>query len=227
MFLYTLHCRRINAFVLLLFLLIIGNSSVYAGCEEAKSPDIEFKEISSKIIKLINNKQKEIKKDSDATREVIDGILRPKIDALKASKKVLGSYWDKITYAQKANFSKIFRIFLARQSSNAISLVLSDSNKKLHKDTIKLDKYRKLSKDTAIIKSRVYTNEEYVIVYKIHCVKSKWKIYDVVIGGISFIKQYTGEFKDKIARSGFNNLILQMKKMNNKMAPKQKNNDIH
>ena len=198
-------------------------STVLAACEKALSPNIEFKNISSDIVESINTNHEKIIKDIGYARGIIEKKLKDKIDTLTASKIVLESYWAGIPISQKKKFNRIFKTFLLRQSSSAIATVLVDSNDKLDKDTIKLDKYTQLSDDAGILKSRVYTNETYVVVYKIHCVKSKsgskWKVYDVVIDGVSILKQYTSEFRRKMESSGLDELIALMKKVNTKLAP--------
>ncbi len=72
------------------------------------------------------------------------------------------------------------------------------------------------SKCNSIIKTRVYTNETYVIVYRIRCVRgAAWKVYDVVIDGVSLLKQYSRNFRDMLdANAGdVDKLILRMKNL--------------
>jgi len=219
MFVYSLHFRIDNIFKTLSMLFVLVSTSVSANCDKALSPDVEFKNISSEIISLMNLRQEKIKNDTNYAAEVIENILLPKIDTVRASRIVLGQYWSKLSVAEKKKFAKIFRVFLTRQSSSAIAIVLGDRNSKLNENTIKLDDYVKTSNDLGIIKSRVYTNETYVVVYKIRCVKIKWKVYDVVIDGVSFLKQYAREFESQLKNKGINDLIKLMKNMNNRLSP--------
>ena len=223
MFLSLLHNDIIKTLNLLMVLFIFECSSAVADCDKTLSPNIKFQNISSEIIETINNNIEDINNDLGVARGIIEDKLISRIDTDKASKIVLDYFWSDLTLSQKKNFSSIFHTFLLRQSSNAIATVLVDGRNKLKLDSIKLDEYIKISKETGIIKSRVYTNETYVVVYKIHCVtlqdKSKWKVYDVVIDGVSILKQYRNQFKNKIEEDGFENLVLLMKKFNEKLLP--------
>jgi phospholipid transport system substrate-binding protein len=46
--------------------------------------------------------------------------------------------------------------------------------------------------------------------YKLHRVEGKWKIYDVVVEGISLVNNYRAQFSRVIERSSFEELIRSM-----------------
>jgi phospholipid transport system substrate-binding protein len=154
---------------------------------------------------------------------LIENVLLPHLDFTFASKKALVFEWDNLSRKQKINFITSFRIFLVRHSSVILADFLISQNKKLDEDAIEFEDKYDSKGNFARVNSKVLSNrsETYNVGFRLHCDKSAWKIYDVVINGVSIIKQYKGQFRYKIDKDGFDGLIAFLNYKNDVMLAYQ------
>ena len=71
--------------------------------------------------------------------------------------------------------------------------------------------------DYAQVDSRIVDKDgqTYSVVYRLHKVDGKWKIYDVVAENISLVNNYRSQFNRVIAKSSFDDLLKTMKEKAN------------
>ncbi len=71
--------------------------------------------------------------------------------------------------------------------------------------------------DYAQVDSRIIdTNgQTYSVVYRLHRVDGKWRIYDIVAENISIVNNYRSQFNRVIAKSSFEELLKTMKQQAN------------
>ncbi len=189
------------------------------ACNNILAPNIFLADLSLKMIGSLNDNHEKIKDNPTVARRLIEDILIPHADFYMASKNVLGQDWKKLTKEQKKKFVPTFRIFLIRTSSVILAEYLATRNEKIKNDVIKFDENYVVNKNKAKVKSKVLSDSAkiYPVNYKLRCVKSSWRIYDVVLDGVSIIKQYHGQFKIRIEQDGYDSLIAFLKYKNNVM----------
>ena len=63
--------------------------------------------------------------------------------------------------------------------------------------------------DTLIVDER---GQEYSVNYRLHRVGAQWRIYDVVIEGVSLVSNYRSQFDRVIRRDSFEELLQRMRR---------------
>lgn len=211
-------CKYSIVLTAILFVQLYLSAPSHA-CVDAVKPNILLEKLSSDMIDQINNNFDNIKKDPAIATKLIEEILLPHLDFMLASQKALVFEWGNLSDQQKKKFVLAFRIFLVRHSSVILASYLISKNKKLDADLIEFDDQIVTSGNIAKVNSKVLANSGkiYNVGYRLRCNNSSWKIYDVVINGVSIIKQYKGQFKYKIEKDGFESLIAFLNYKNNVM----------
>ena len=74
---------------------------------------------------------------------------------------------------------------------------------------LKLYKKEEIDEDFASVKTIIVTKrkQEISINYRLHMVAGKWRVYDVVVNGVSLINTYRQQFRSIIKKSSYDGLV--------------------
>jgi len=130
----------------------------------------------------------------DAAKEVKEKKLWAVADTLfdysALSRRTLGRDWEKLNPKQQKEFTDLFSTHL---KNIYIDRLLEYSDEK-----VVFDK-EKRKEDRAIVYTKVITStKEIPIDYSAILKDGDWKVYDVVIEGISLVKNYRSQFKEML-----------------------------
>lgn len=185
-------------FVSLTFLLI---NVPYA---ESGRPQEGVKANVDKVLELLRNKELKQPENKQKRREKIRKVLRQNFNYEEMSMRALAVHWKKRTPAEKKEFVSLFRDLLERSYMKRIE-AYTDENVVYAAESI--------DGDYAEVKTKIITERTVVIPINYRLLKSssKWKVYDVVIEGVSLIKNYRTQFNKIIRSQSFEALIKRMK----------------
>ncbi|MFK5969248.1 MAG: ABC transporter substrate-binding protein [Candidatus Marithrix sp.] len=141
---------------------------------------------------------------------LVDKVVLPNFDFNKMSALVLGQYWKSATTEQKTAFATEFRHLLVRTYSTALIQVA----KKVNKEDIEYS-----SKPTRKNRCQVSTNIKNAstsikIDYAMYNKKGAWKVYNVIVEGVSLVTNYRDEFGNDVKRKGMDGLIAKIRSKN-------------
>jgi phospholipid transport system substrate-binding protein len=134
----------------------------------------------------------------DQSREVkitkIRSIINEIFDYTELSKRTLGREWAKFNATQQAEFVKLFSDLLEKTYADRL---LAYSNEK-----VVFDKENMLNEGQAEVFSNVLTGDgkKIPLDYRLVLKDGKWRVYDVIIEGISMVKNYRDQFRDILAK---------------------------
>ncbi|MGA2400107.1 MAG: ABC transporter substrate-binding protein, partial [Syntrophobacteraceae bacterium] len=71
----------------------------------------------------------------------------------------------------------------------------------------------KLDGDYALVKTHVFYhgNDNISIEYRLHRDGGQWKVYDVVVEGISYVDNYRGQFSSILTNESFDSLLRRLR----------------
>jgi phospholipid transport system substrate-binding protein len=127
-----------------------------------------------------------------AKREKIRVISEELFDFTELSKRSLGQNWDKLSPDQQKEFINLFKSLLEETYADKI---ISYTDEK-----VVFNKEISLSEKTVEVRTTIVTKtSEVPIHYRVIEKKGEWKVYDVVIEGISLIGNYRSQFREILA----------------------------
>jgi len=126
-------------------------------------------------------------------REAIKAILDANFDSNEMAKLALGKYWKPLSDEQRQEFSSLF---YWRLYSFYILRI------ELYSDQTIVYKNEKIAEEKASVLTRVSSKQypEFDILYRLRNTGEGWKIYDVVIEGVSLIANYRGQFNNFLSK---------------------------
>ena len=127
-------------------------------------------------------------------------IIHRHFDFEEMSRRSLARAWRKRTPEEKTEFIELFSYFMERNYAGTLE---SYTNEKvvLGKESID-EEFAKVN--TVII---TMDKKEVDIVYRLHKVGGEWRVYDVVVEGVSLVKNYRDQFRSIIRRTSYANLV--------------------
>lgn len=141
-----------------------------------------------------------------SARAEIRRIAADTFDFEEMARRTLPRLWATRTPAEHAEFIRLFTDLLERAYIGRIEAHAGE------KKVVYLGSA--LDGPYATVRSKIVRRgrPEIGLDYRLHLADSKWKVYDLLIDGVSFVSTYRAEFNRVIQSSSFEELIARMKK---------------
>jgi len=182
---------------LYLFLIILMIVPVIA---HAESPlDVIQTEV-NKVLEVLRTQG-----ESKASKEMkIWSIIDQIFDYTELSKLALANYWRAFTPEQQKEFTTLFRRLLGGYYMERIMAYTTEKEV--------FGKEIKLSENMVEIQSELITQTKSVLInYRMIHEKGKWKVYDVVIEGVSLVMNYRSQFREILANKSPQDLLKMLR----------------
>jgi phospholipid transport system substrate-binding protein len=148
----------------------------------------------SEVLKVLRDPALRGEANKEAKQEKIEAIADEMFDYVALARLTLGRNWKKFNSDQKKEFIQLYRSILEKAYMDKI---LSYTDEK-----VTFDKETMLSEKKAEVQTHILTKSvEIPIFYRVYLKDGKWKVYDVIIEGISLIKNYRTQFRDILANN--------------------------
>ena len=168
-----------------------------------EAPDAMVKRVSQEVLQIINTDPKVAAGDQQRIREVVETKLLPNFDFERITALAMGRNWRQATPEQQKQLVEQFRQLLVRTYSGALTQYRNQT----------MD-YKPMRGDAAATEVTVRTEvvrqggqAPVPIDYSMAKGPAGWKVYDVIVGGVSLVTNYRDEFNEQIKNGGVDNLI--------------------
>jgi len=126
-------------------------------------------------------------------------------DFIELSKRTLGLNWNKLTPDQRKEFVELYKTILKDSYVDKITAYTDEK--------VNFTKEVPLSETTIEIQSFVVTKNTTVpIFYRVIRKGGEWKVYDVVIEGVSLISNYRSQFREILGNNPPESLLETLRK---------------
>ena len=145
----------------------------------------------------------------DAGRKVKEQKIQAAADKLfdfvELSKRTLGMSWNKFTAEQRKEFVELYKAILKDAYVDKITAYTDEK--------VNFTKEVPLAENTVEVQSTVVTKTaEIPIYYRVIKRENDWKVYDVVIEGVSLIANYRSQFREILANNPPEKLLDTLRK---------------
>ena len=180
------------------------------------APDALVKTVTLEVVDLIA-KDREIKTGSRAKLvAVIEQKVLPHFNFTAMTALAMGQNWGKANPEQRKRLTEEFRTLLVRTYASALAAY---SEQKLDFRPL-----RAKATDTDVTVSvRVLQPgaQPVPIDYSMEKTAKGWKVYDVMVGGVSLVANYRTEFANTVRASGIDGLIKDLSTKNRSLVEKK------
>ena len=151
-------------------------------------------------------KQEIYQEDFTKAVEYVDGVVSEFIDMQKVAILVLGKNIRKSTPAQRERFMQEFQALLTRTYTRAF-LEYKEWEIDFSPDRAKPDARKKIIKTQVLQPGKAPIKIDYRMITN---KQGEWKVYDIIIAGISIVTNYRSTFSKEFARTGSLDGVIEM-----------------
>jgi phospholipid transport system substrate-binding protein len=181
------------------------------GAQEL-APDVLVKNVTTEVVELIT-KDKEIRSGSRAKLiQVIEAKVLPHFNFSAMTALAMGQNWSKATPEQRKRLVEEFRTLLVRTYASALAAY--------GEQRFDFRPLRARPGDTDVtVNVRVIQSgaQPVPIDYSMEKTAAGWKVYDVMVAGVSLVANYRTEFNSTVREAGIEGLIKNLHAKNRSM----------
>jgi len=138
-------------------------------------------------------------------KEKIQAIAEQMFDFAELSKRTLAKNWSRFDSGQQKEFISLYTALLRDTYTNKIMTYTDEK--------IVFDKEVELTGNTFEVRSTVLANAGNVpIYYRVILKDGSWRVYDVVIEGVSLVNNYRSQFREILAKNPPETLLETLRK---------------
>ncbi|MCB5207244.1 MlaC/ttg2D family ABC transporter substrate-binding protein [Methylovorus mays] len=168
-------------------------------------PDVLVKSTADEVLAIVK-KDKDIQAgDQKKIFALAEEKILPNFDFDRVSRMVLGKNWSRASKEQQDAFQKEFRSLMLRTYATALG--------KYRNQTINYKPLRADPTDKEVtVKTEIVQpgGQPIAVDYSLEKTGEAWKVYDIVIEGVSLVTNYRGQFSSEIRQSGMDGLIQKL-----------------
>ncbi len=178
---------------------LICFSSIATAIE---APDALVKRTAEDVLEIVKSDADIQAGDQSKIFALAEEKILPNFNFERVSRLVLGKNWTRASAEQRTSFQKEFRTLLLRTYATALS--------KYKNQTIEYLPLRMVENaKTASVKTKILQDggQPIAVNYSLAQEGETWKVYDIVIEGVSLVTNYRGQFSQEVRRNGLDSLV--------------------
>ncbi len=158
-----------------------------------------------KVLGILRDPALKAPDKEEARRKKLKEAIYPRFDFTEMAKRSLGIHWGKRTPQEREEFVKVFADLLELSYAKRLE-AYTDQEVFYTKEQVD-DKF-------GLVVTKIVSTKENIdipIEYKLLRQDNQWKVYDVVIDGISMVSNYRSQFNSIIQKSSYAELVQRMR----------------
>ena len=176
-------------------------------------PEELVKKITEDVLAAIKSDKQLAAGDRQKAVKLAEEKILPHVDFEEATRLAVGRGWAKASPEQKKQLVTEFRNMLVRTYSNAIG--------GYEGQTMKVQPVRMKPGDTEVTVHNQFIRpggKPVLLDYSMRKTDAGWKIYDIVVEGVSLVLTYRSEFDAVVKQDGIDGLIKRLSQKNTPAA---------
>jgi phospholipid transport system substrate-binding protein len=191
------------------WVLVLGALLGFSVCAQEMKPDELVKKVTEEVLAAVKSDKQLAAGDKQKALKLAEEKILPLIDFREATRLAVGRSWREASKEQKEKLTNEFRRMLVRTYSNAISVYQGQ--------TVKVQPVHMKPGDTDVTVRNQYIRpggRPVQLDYQMHKTPEGWRIYDIVIEGVSLVLTYRSEFDAVVKQQGVDGLIKRLAEKN-------------
>lgn len=174
----------------------------------AADPQQIMTDLSTSLFAALKKESPAARQNSNKVRPLLDELLAPHFDAECAARLVLGMHWRTASPDQRRQFASALYQRLLRTYADAVTDWTPDRFKLLP-----------VLADPAALRVTVHTlitnshGEIVPVDFRMHVVEDDWKIFDVVVDGVSYVRNYHDDTDAEVVQKGLDATIARLQRI--------------
>ena len=190
-----------NVAAALLSLLLLSGSPAFADSRE--TPESVIRSATDSVVERLEANP-DLSRDPGRLYAMVNDVVLPHFDFNRIARRVLGKYWRRASDDQKRRFISEFQTLLVKTYAVAVA--------SYEYKGIAYRPPRSRSETEISVPTEITGNggPGIPITYELHLVDGSWKVYDIVVDGVSLSLTYRNDFRSLVRQRGIDALIARL-----------------
>lgn len=193
---------HIVASVFTILVLVAAPLPVQSSPAASPDPTEQMRPFVQKIVNILTDPELQGDALCSKRRQMVMDVAHARFDFEEMSKRVLGREWRDLSTSEKKTFIGLFTTLLEHAYIGKIE-DYSKQRVEFKGQRIRRDKAQV---DTVLIDMDVTIPVSYIMILK----KDDWMVYDIVVEGVSLVRNYMDQFNEIIRKDGYDSLLARM-----------------
>ena len=195
--------------------LVLGVSLVAVGVGfpvepgYAGAPTDSMKTTIDEVLRILHEKELKQPGKAEERRQQLERVVGARFDYQEMSRRALGAPWNSLSDQEKQEFVGLFQTLLTNTYADKIESYSGEGVHYLHE---------RMEKDYAEVRTKVLSGKtEIPLDYRLINRADDWRVYDVVVDGVSLVNNYRGQFTKILRATSYSDLVDQLRKKSDKL----------
>ena len=187
-----------------LFLWVFGVFLLVSGqaIADVDSPDALIKKVSDDVLTIVRQDKDIQNGNTKKAMDLVEAKVLPHFNFQHMTALAMGKDWRKASPEQKKRLSEEFKTLLVRTYSNALT--------GYRDQTIRYKPVKMQSGDEEVlVRTEIVQpgNKPIQLDYALEKLADGWKVFDVVVAGVSLVTNYRDTFSQEVRANGVDGLV--------------------
>lgn len=198
----------------LFFAFVVSSLSAFA---QEDSPDAMIKKVTDDVLTIVRQDKDIQSGNTKKAIELVELKVLPNFNFQRMTSLALGRDWNKATPEQKKRLADEFKTLLVRTYSNALT--------GYKEQTIRYKPTKMQSGETdVLVRTEVVQpgSKPIQLDYSMEKQADGWKVYDVIVAGVSLVTNYRDTFAQEVRANGIDGLVQMIASKNKQLEAGKK-----
>jgi phospholipid transport system substrate-binding protein len=157
----------------------------------------------NEVLRILSDPAMKKPERAQERRRLLEKIVGDRFSYDEMAKRTLAAQWQKLDEKQRAEFVDLFRRLLTNSYADKVEGYSGEQVQYLNE---------RLEGDYAEVRTKATSGKaEIPLDYRLLNRGGDWRVYDVVVDGVSLVNNYRGQFAKIIRTSGYDDLVKQLR----------------
>jgi phospholipid transport system substrate-binding protein len=158
----------------------------------------------NEVIRILQDEDLKKAGRAEERRQLLERTIGTRFSYEEMSKRSLGAHWNKLTPAEKQEFVELFKQLLSSAYAGKIEGYSGEQVSYINE---------RLQDGYAEVRTKVVSGKaEIPLDYRLLQSGGEWRVYDVVVDGVSLVSNYRGQFSKILRTSSYADLVDRLRK---------------
>lgn len=174
-----------------------------AAPQSSESPTEAVRGTVSRVISILEDPALKDPAKLIPRRRMLEEVIAGRFDYAEMSKRALATYWTPLTETQRTEFVELFKRFLSDRYAEKIEGYSGEQVGYLSE---------RIEETYAEVRTELRSDKTDIPMdYRLILKERRWHAYDIIVDGVSLVKNYRSQFQKIIRESSYQELVNKLR----------------
>ncbi len=184
-------------------IVVIWFVALAAVSQGSESPTEAVRGTVSRVISILEDPALKNPAKLMPRRRMLEEVIASRFDYAEMSKRALAAYWAPLTEGERVEFVELFKSFLSDRYAEKIEGYSGEQVLYLSE---------RMEGTYAEVRTELRSDKvEIPMDYRLFLKEGRWHAYDIIVDGVSLVKNYRSQFQKIIRESSYQELVNKLR----------------